>query len=523
LKNNKILLVLVSIISIFSFFISTSVNTYASFPTSKIDYNLVDKFASVKHENISIIVTFKDKIDYSPFKGRVDKKFHKIPAVVTEASPEEIVKIASYKSVEKIYLNEKVNLLLNNSVPMIKANQVVAEGIDGTGIKVCIVDTGIDDSHPSLKPLIAEYDFLNNDTDATDDNGHGTHVAGIIASQDPIYKGVAPGTSLMVAKAFDAYGLGDYADVMEGIEWCADNGADIISLSLGGDKTYSKDCDGDPIAALVNNIVSDGIIVVVSAGNSGTSGLTSPGCASKAIAVGAVDKDGIVADFSSRGNELDLVAPGVSIKSTVPTTNCNLCDTSGFKYLSGTSMAAPHVAGVIALLLQSNPSLSVDQIKNALYSTTDPAKCKKCFASFCWIGNCRMSDNGYGIVNAYAAYKFVKPVTSTTISTTTTVPITTTIETTTTITEPTTTTISTTTAISTTSTTTTSTTSTTTKTTTSTTISTTTSTTIPKTCNDVCKAYYDKSYGTCRKWCSSKETGIGSTYCSHWSQTCCCG
>jgi subtilisin family serine protease len=510
LKKQTKILIFLSIILIFSSFISTSTQTYNFNLNPKIDHNLVKRIEEVKYQDISVIVTFKDKIDRSVFKERVDKEFHSIPAVVIKASPEKIMELTSHQSVKKIYLNEKVHVHLDSSVPMIKANQVVTEGIDGTGVKICVVDTGIDDSHPALKPLIAEYDFINLDEDATDDYGHGTHVAGIIASQDPTYKGVAPGSSLMAAKVLDYSGSGTFADVMAGIEWCVDNGADIISLSLGGSTTYTGTCDYDPLAMSVNSVVSKGIIVVVSAGNSGTSGLTSPACASKVIAVGSVDKNGNIADSSSRGNELDLVAPGVNIKSTVPMTSCYLCDSSGFRYLSGTSMAAPHVTGVIALLLQTNPSLNVEQVKNALYSTADPAKCGKCWGRFCWATTCRRSDSGYGIVDAYGAYELIRPTTTTTTTTTTTP--TTTIEVTTTIETTTSTTTITTTTIETTST-----------TTTSTSTTTTTTTTIPRTCNDVCRTSYGKNYGTCKKWCSWSEKSIGRNYCSYFTYTCCCG
>jgi hypothetical protein len=307
-----------------------------------------------------------------------------------------------------VFKDYEVRALLDVSVPLISADDVWLKGIDGTGTRVCIIDTGVDDSHHDLKPLVAEYDFANGDGDATDDHGHGTHVAGIIASQDPKYKGVAPGASLMAAKVLDASGSGTASDVMLGIEWCVENGADIISMSLGGG-LFTWTCDDDPIAQAVNSAVDRGVTVVVAAGNEGYSGMTSPGCASKAITVGAIDKNKIVPVWSSKGNELDIVAPGVSIVSTYLG--------NGFAYGTGTSMATPHVSGVAALLLQKNPALSPDGIRKAIRGNADPIiGCERwvcptgtnCYVSRISATYCDETIRGAGIVNAYKAYLYIK-------------------------------------------------------------------------------------------------------------------
>ncbi|MDI6826206.1 MAG: S8 family serine peptidase [Candidatus Aenigmarchaeota archaeon] len=399
----------------------------------KMDDFLKEKLQELKDgENISVIIVF-EKEPFPRMEGEIENRFHIIPAISAKISAKEIRKLSESKEIKKVYLNKKVHILLDDSVSMIKADKVHSEGIDGTGVKVCIVDTGVDDSHPYLKRLIAEYDFVNNDSDATDDNGHGTHIGGIIASQHPTYKGVAPGSSLIAAKVLDASGSGNYNDVMAGIEWCVDNGANVISLSLGGERTYTGNCDDDILAILVNNVVADGVIVSVAAGNSGKYGISSPACASKAIAVGAVDKNKRVIGWSSKGSELDIVAPGVDIYSTYLN--------NGWRSLSGTSMATPHVAGVTALLLQTKPGATVDE-------TADPVSaCYECL----WWGSClngyyrrvlcTSSVQGAGIVDAYEAYQSLRPSPTPTTTTTSSTTTTSTTIVTTTTTAPTTTTI----------------------------------------------------------------------------------
>lgn len=258
----------------------------------------------------------------------------------------------------------------------------------------------------NCKKVIAGYDFVNNDNDPMDDNDHGTHVTGIISSDDAYSRGIANGTKIMAAKVLDANGNGYESDVIAGIDWCLNNSAQIISMSLGGDE-YNGTCDDDAVAEAVNDANDKGAVVVVAAGNSGQYGLTTPACASKAIAVGATDKNKSVVGFSSKGSELDIVAPGYEINSTFPN--------NGWYKMSGTSMAAPHVSGVIALMLEANPGLSNADIKNILSSTSDPAN--KCYECEWQNGDCKnyygteipctVNATGYGIVNAFRAVNYI--------------------------------------------------------------------------------------------------------------------
>ena len=212
-----------------------------------------------------------------------------------------------------------------------------------------------------------------------DDMGHGTHVAGIVGASGT-GTGVAPDVSFLAFKVLGQFGSGSFSDVIAGIERATDpdgdpntdDGADIINLSLG-----SRGDPDDPVSKAVDAAVDLGVVVVVSAGNSGSSYQTigSPGVARKAITVGASDNTDAIASFSSRGPvpgewaiKPDIVAPGVSILSTVPTEGV-LGDPSGFRRLSGTSMSAPHIAGAAALIKQLHPTRTPDVIKTNLMNT----------------------------------------------------------------------------------------------------------------------------------------------------------
>ncbi len=255
----------------------------------------------------------------------------------------------------------------------------------GTGVVVAVVDTGICYTHPDLgggigpgHKIIGGYDFYNNDSDPMDDNGHGTHVAGIIAGDGGIH-GVAPGASLLAYKALGADGSGSMSYVIKAIDAATDpNGdgntadhADVISMSLGGSGDSS-----DPICRAVERATNAGVLVVVAAGNSGPSmgSVASPGVSPFALTVGAVNDEGVLANFSSRGPTDDMMikpevsAPGVAVLSTVPFANARRSSATGYMEMSGTSMATPHVSGAAALIIQMHPSWTPVHLKAALIS-----------------------------------------------------------------------------------------------------------------------------------------------------------
>jgi subtilisin family serine protease len=209
----------------------------------------------------------------------------------------------------------------------------------GNCIKVAVIDTGIDLTHPDLKDNIAGgVSFVSYTTSPNDDNGHGTHVAGIIgaADNDIGVIGVGPEIDLFAVKVLNRKGSGYFSDIIAGIDWCTTNGIQVINMSLGASSGSTALHDA------VINAKTAGIVIVAAAGNSGGS-VIYPAAYDEVIAVGATDKNDVIATFSSRGSQLDLVAPGVSIYSTYKG--------GSYATLSGTSMASPHVAGAAALLI----------------------------------------------------------------------------------------------------------------------------------------------------------------------------
>ncbi len=243
----------------------------------------------------------------------------------------------------------------------------------GSGVVVAVIDSGIDYTHPALgggigpgKKVLGGYDFVNEDGDPMDDNRHGTHVAGIIAAHSAAVNGLAPDVSLLAYKVLGADGKGRASDIIAGVERAIADGADVINLSLGGPGNPD-----DPIARAVESAVAQGVVVCVAAGNEGAfHAIGSPAGAASVITVGAISVN-YVAEFSSRGPATqsgaikpDLLAPGVSIVSTVPG--------GGTQALSGTSMATPHVAALAALLLEEHPSWTPARIKAALVATAVP-------------------------------------------------------------------------------------------------------------------------------------------------------
>ncbi len=216
----------------------------------------------------------------------------------------------------------------------------------GSGVKVAVIDTGIDCTHPDLQcDFSAGTNIVSPGSDPMDDNEHGTHVSGTIAGRGnggPL--GVAPKATLIPVKVLDADGSGSLSDIVAGIDWAANAGVDVINMSLGGPSGSTA------LQRAVQKALSSGVVVVCAAGNSGPSPDTVgfPGGYPGVIAVAASDKNDAVASFSSRGDAVAFIAPGVNITSTVPG--------GGTKVLSGTSMASPHVAGLAALAVERGAS-----------------------------------------------------------------------------------------------------------------------------------------------------------------------
>ncbi|MDD5503117.1 MAG: S8 family serine peptidase [Candidatus Thermoplasmatota archaeon] len=286
---------------------------------------------------------------------------------------------------------------------------VLMSKYDGSGITIGIVDTGVDISHPALSAMsiIAWKDYVNGKSSPYDDNGHGTHVCGILAATSnwydfffgrPEINGIAPKASYIIAKAIDSGGSGTDQNVAAAINFCASNGADVICLSLGGKDNIP--ILGTNTGNAASSAASNGIFVVAAAGNDeAASDVAIPADQQNVIAVGAVDSNNVIASFSQRGSnggilpgvggrsdpnkKPEVVAPGVGIIS---------CWKEGlYGKASGTSQAVPYAGGAIALVLQAHGPVSISAMKTALMNTA-----KKC------PGQATPHDNryGYGLIQA---------------------------------------------------------------------------------------------------------------------------
>jgi len=235
----------------------------------------------------------------------------------------------------------------------------------GAGVKVCVVDTGIDKDHPDLQAnIVGGRNFVTkgatvDPTKWDDDNGHGTHVAGTIAAVDNTIGvvGVAPSASLLAAKVLNRQGSGYLSDVIAGIDYCVQNGAKVVSMSLGSSSDVQAFHDA------VDAAYASGVLLVAAAGNDYGGAVSYPAAYDSVVAVSATDSADNPASFSNVGPEVELAAPGVSILSTYKG--------GGYATLSGTSMATPHVSGVAALAWEANPLLTNAEVRALLQSTAD--------------------------------------------------------------------------------------------------------------------------------------------------------
>jgi subtilisin family serine protease len=285
--------------------------------------------------------------------------------------------------IERIWLDGRVEVTLEDSVPHIGAPTAWDAGYDGSGVQVAVLDTGVDAGHPDLAGKVVAAENFTTTADATDHHGHGTHVASTVAgsgaASDGLRVGVAPGASILNGKVLDDNGFGLDSWVIAGMEWAATQGADIVNMSLGAGPTDGQ----DPLSQAVNALTAEhGTLFAIAAGNlgPGASTVASPGAADAALTVGNFDKTDALAFLSSRGPRVgdyaikpEITAPGTDIGAAraAGTSLGNPID-DFYTRLSGTSMATPHVAGAAALLAQRNPDWTPEQLKAALVGTASP-------------------------------------------------------------------------------------------------------------------------------------------------------
>ncbi|MDN3353946.1 S8 family serine peptidase [Actinomadura sp. DC4] len=287
-------------------------------------------------------------------------------------------KTMTQAGVRHVWLDRRVHVqALDHNLDQIGAPAAWKAGATGKGVKVAVLDTGVDATHPDLKGRIAEQKNFSESADTVDRYGHGTHVAATIAGTGAAAngerRGVAPDADLLIGKVLDDNGYGSESGVITGMEWAAAK-APVVSMSLGG---FSDDPANDPVTKAVDDLTAaDGTLFVIAAGNDGEpDSIESPGFAASALTVGAVDAQDKVASFSSRGGRVlkpEIAAPGVDVVAAraAGTSMGHIID-ANYTSASGTSMATPHVAGAAAALLQEHPSWDPARLKAALVSTAD--------------------------------------------------------------------------------------------------------------------------------------------------------
>ncbi|MFE5914976.1 S8 family serine peptidase [Streptomyces wedmorensis] len=310
------------------------------------------------------------------------------------------------RGVASIWLDGKVRAdALDRNLTQIGADTAWQAGRTGKGVKVAVLDTGADQTHPDLAGRISEAKDFSGSGSTSDKQGHGTHVAATVAGSGAgapgLRTGVAPDADLIVGKVLGDDGSGSDSQVIAGMEWAVAQGAKVVNMSLGSGPTNGQ----DPVTqALESLATSSGTLFVVSAGNNGPniSTVSAPSIAPHALSVAAVDFTGSTASFSSRGPSFngtvkpEIAAPGVNVVAARATgTNIGTVQSDpAYTALSGTSMAAPHIAGAAALLAQEHPDWTPDQLKHTLMGTATAPQ-----------SNQTLHDVGTGVVNLPAALK----------------------------------------------------------------------------------------------------------------------
>lgn len=358
---------------------------------------VVERLLNTDEEEIPVIISGKDctcedlEKHVMEMGGRIKYTLPIINAVAAYIPSTNVKGMATKSITEKIYLDDHVYKLMDITSITVGSDFANEYGLTGKNVSVAVLDTGVfphEDLTTPYNRIIKFKDFIGQKNEPYDDDGHGTHVAGTVAgngfSSKGKYMGIAPDANIIGIKVLRDDGSGSISDVIAGIQWTIDNknkyNIKIITLSLGT-KPRNK-YENDPLCQAVDAAVASGITVTVAAGNSGpeASTITSPAISPNVITVGACDdrkafspEDITIADFSSVGptqdglRKPDVLAPGVGINSL-------LNNSLEYNKLSGTSMAAPVVAGCAALLYEKYPQMTPLQIKNIIMTNATDLK-----------------------------------------------------------------------------------------------------------------------------------------------------
>jgi subtilisin len=322
--------------------------------------------------------------------GTVTLRFRLINAVAATIPAGQLKALKANPSVKSVEPDAPIKAFADPEldaawgVKHIGAGDVHAAGNTGAGVKVGIIDTGIDYTHPDLDAVYAGgYDFFNNDADPFDDNGHGTHVAGILAAEmdGQGVVGVAPGASVYSYKVLGADGSGDYSGLIAALERASlVDQVQVVNMSLGGSVA------SDALAAEVGAAYARGVVLVAASGNVDPTNFMQllygcpvayPAAYPEVFATTYTNPNDALTGYSCTGPQVDFASPGDQIYSTVPTGSCMFCAPSGYRGdMSGTSMASPHLAGTVALVLAhgianwGDQATLADDVKAHLCATT---------------------------------------------------------------------------------------------------------------------------------------------------------
>ncbi|WP_100405689.1 S8 family peptidase [Bacillus solitudinis] len=308
------------------------------------------------------IILFKDKVDEERLAEHditILESFETFPGIVVEASKDTITEMKTWDTVSSIEMNQEFQVeataYANWGIDHLNIPASWSDGYTGKGVKVAVIDSGISTTHPALN-VVGGISMVDYTTSYEDDNGHGTHSAGIIAAKQESTQsyGVAYNVQLYAVKSLDRAGNGRLADTIKGIEWAVSQQIDIVNLSLGTTTPSLA------LKAAVDNAFERNVLIVAAAGNkkedySVKKDVEYPARYGSVIAVSAVDSRNRLAAFSATGPEIEFTAPGVGINSTFLG--------GGYKNMSGTSMATPFVAGALALYKEAYPTLSANEIR----------------------------------------------------------------------------------------------------------------------------------------------------------------